>query len=62
MSRDTLTTLLGSVIGFFQAMNVDYTKLFHGDMHEISRVISAIGVALLGYHTNKQGNVGDTNN
>ncbi len=50
---DTLTTILGLVVGSGALLTVDYVKLIQGDRTEITKVVGAFIAALYGWLTNK---------
>lgn len=53
MNTDRLTTIIGAVLASVLATNVDWQAVFDGDPRQISAVVVAVLVALLGYFTNK---------
>lgn len=50
---DTLTTILGLVVGSGVLLTIDYVKLIQGDRTEITKVVGAFIAALYGWLTNK---------
>jgi hypothetical protein len=53
MSKDTLTTVTGVILGALIAANIDWAKATAGDKGEIMKAIGAALVAFHGYLTNK---------
>lgn len=46
---NTITTVIGATAGILQASQIDTFKLLHGDHQEISKLVGALTLAVLGY-------------
>ena len=53
MNFDKLTTIIGVMTGMFHASTVDLNQLQTGSHTQQIQVLTAIGIALMGYFTNK---------
>lgn len=51
--NDAKTTLLGVLASGILAADIDFGKLFTGDVTEITKAVSAVVALLLGFYTNR---------
>ncbi len=54
MDKDKLTTLMGVGGGLTQIVQVDWSKIAHGDPGEIGKAAFAVVFLIMGWATNKQ--------